>query len=91
MSIQLTSRSEALIQERVAAGSYSSVDDLIQDALRALDEREERRLLQLRVLVEEGFTSGERIRFTTELMDEIEREAEVAYQRGEMPNPDVCP
>jgi putative addiction module CopG family antidote len=91
VSIELTPRSEALIRAKVVAGSYRSVDDLIEDALRALDEREEQRLLRLRALIEEGFASGEGIPFTAELMDEIEQEAEAAYRRGEEPNPGVYP
>jgi len=42
-------------------------------------------------MVRDGFDSGDGIPFSAELMDEIEREAEEAYQRGETPNPDACP
>jgi hypothetical protein len=54
-------------------------------------EREHARFLQLQALVREGFESDEAVELTPELMDEIEREAEAAYQRGEQPSPQVCP
>jgi hypothetical protein len=34
---------------------------------------------------------GEAIPWTPELMDEISREADEMYWRGEKPDPDVCP
>jgi len=91
MSIRLAPHVEALIRQKVDAGAYQSVDDVVEDALLALDEREQTRLLRLRAMVREGFESGEGIPFTADLMDEIEREAEAAYRRGALPKPDVCP
>ncbi len=91
MSIRLAPHVEALIRQKVESGSYNTVDEVIEEALHALDEREQARLLRLRAMIREGFESGDGIPFTPDLMDEIEREAESAYRRGETPNPDVCP
>ena len=91
MTIRLAPRVEALIQQKLESGPYRSADDVVENALLALDEREQTRLLRLRALVRDGFESGDAIPVTAELMDEIEREAEEAYQRGETPNSDVCP
>jgi putative addiction module CopG family antidote len=91
MSIRLAPRVEALIQKKLESGPYRSADDVVEDALLALDEREQTRLRRLRAMVRDGFDSGDGIPFSAELMDEIEREAEEAYQRGETPNPDACP
>lgn len=43
MTIHPAPRIEALIRKNVETGSYASVDEVIEDALLALDEREERR------------------------------------------------
>ena len=82
MSIRLAPRVEALIQQKLDNGSYRSADDVVEDALLALDEREQSHLLRLRVMVQDGFESGDGIPVTAELLDEIEREAEAAYRRG---------
>ena len=92
MSVTLSPRAEAMIEQRIAAGSYRDVDELIEDALQALDERE--RLARLRAAIASSdaqIARGEGIPYTDNLMDEIEREAEEALLRGELPEPDVCP
>lgn len=91
MSIRLGARLEALILQKLESGPYRSADDLVEDALLALDEREQTRLLRLRALVRDGFESGDGIPVTAALLDAIEQETEDAYQRGETPNPDACP
>ena len=76
MSVTLSPRTEALIQERIASGSYQDAEELIEDALHALDERE--RLARLRALIASSdaqIARGEGIPYTDDLMDEIEREA----------------
>lgn len=42
-------------------------------------------------MVRDGFETGDGIPITVELINQIEREAEGMYQRGEMPNSDACP
>lgn len=91
MSIELTPHAEALIREKIAAGSHGSVDEVIEAALGALEEREQARLRRLRAMVRAGFESGEGIPFSQGLMDGIEREAEEAHRRGETPTVDICP
>lgn len=92
MSVNLTPQVENLIRRKIAAGPYRSADEVIEEALPALDERD--RLASLRAAIAVGdaqLARGEGIPYTPELMDEIEREAEEAYLRGDQPNPDVCP
>jgi putative addiction module CopG family antidote len=91
MTVQLPADLEASIKQRVASGRFDDEVDVIREAMKALGAHEHQRLLRLRALVREGFESGDGVELTTELMDEIEREAEEAYQRGERPDPDVCP
>ena len=90
MLIRLSPQVEALIREKVDSGQYASADEVIQAAIRLLDQRDQQ-LQQLRAKLQIGLDSGEGIELTPELMDEIEREAEAAYQRGDKPSPDVCP
>jgi putative addiction module CopG family antidote len=91
MVVQLSPRVEAEIERLVASGQYANADEVIDEGLRLLAERERARFLQLRDLVREGFESGDALELTPELMDEIEREAEEAAKRGEIPSPHVCP
>jgi putative addiction module CopG family antidote len=90
MTRQLAHEHEARIKRMLDSGSFTDVDQVIGEALDLLEERE-RRLQALRAKLQVGFDSGEGIEYTPELMDEIEREAEEAYRRGEKPSPDVCP
>lgn len=91
MSIRLAPRVEAAIQRTLESGPHRSVDDKAEDALLALDEREQTRLLRLRSMVRDGFESGDGVPVTAEPMGEIEREAEEAYQPGETPTPGARP
>lgn len=90
MSVTLTPHAEALIRPKIAAGSYRTADEVIGDALHALEERD--RLARLRAAIAVGdaqLARGEGIPYSRDLMDEIEREAEAAFQRGDKPKPDI--
>jgi hypothetical protein len=54
-------------------------------------EERERQLRSLHAKIRFGLDSGEPIEWTPELMDEIERESEERFRRGEQPSPDVGP
>ena len=56
-----------------------------------MEAQEQARFFRARELIVAGLNSGEGVELTPELMDEIEREAEEAYRRGEKPSPHVCP
>jgi antitoxin ParD1/3/4 len=74
------------------AGIDRGVDNVVEEALEAREERN--RLAPLRAAIAVGdaqLARGEGIPYSSELMDEIEREAEEAYRRDEQPGPDVCP
>ncbi|MBM4285917.1 MAG: type II toxin-antitoxin system ParD family antitoxin [Deltaproteobacteria bacterium] len=52
---------ERFVKEQVESGRYSSASEVIRDALRLLEEREEWRAAQLQILreqVQEGVHSG---------------------------------
>ena len=92
MPIQLTPETEALIREQVESGRYATADQVIDEALQALDERDRLRRLRASLIEAEAeIARGEGVELRPELMDEIEREAEAAYQRGQTPSSDVRP
>jgi putative addiction module CopG family antidote len=93
MARQLTPEHEALVERIVATGQFTDGDQVIGAALRLLEERAQR-LDELRASLAEGLAAierGEGIELTPDVMDETEREAEAAADRGETPHPDVCP
>ena len=91
MPVQLSPQIEAKIEQLVASGQYADAGEVIDEAVRLLAERDHTRMLQLQAMVRAGFESGEAVELTPELMDEIERQAEEAFQRGDMPNPHALP
>ena len=94
MTVQLTPQTAELIRRKVADGGYASADELIHDALLALDEQardEEERLAVLRAAIARGDQAGDEVEFTPELGEQLRREALQLAREGRRPNPDVCP
>src|SRR5215204_5616626 len=90
MSVTLTPELEALIEELLATGRYADAGEVIEQAVRQLEERE--RGLRLRASVAEGFATiqrGEGVELTPELWQEFEREADEADRQGLPINPDA--
>lgn len=88
MTVTLTPQLEALVRQKVDGGSYRTADEVIAEALSLLDERDRRRRL---VAALDAGAQGEGIPFTTELLDEIDREVDERVRRGDTPSPDVRP
>ncbi|MEA2511955.1 MAG: Bacterial antitoxin of ParD toxin-antitoxin type system [Thermomicrobiales bacterium] len=88
MSVTLPPELEAMVRQKVDEGLYADVDSVVQEALRLLDRRDRRE--RLRAALVEG-EEGEGIPYTPELLEEIDREVEERFLRGELPHPDVCP
>lgn len=92
MNVSLTPQLEAKIRERVESGRYNNASEVVRDALRHLEEYE--RLEHLRALLEVGRKDelrGDLIEFSPEWMADLHRRVEERFQRGEEPDPDVCP
>lgn len=63
MNVSLTPELEALIQERVRSGRYTSASEVVREALRLLEDRDELRrvrLAELRSQVAAGLDSLDR-------------------------------
>ena len=72
----MTPELEALVQERVRSGRYTSASEVVREALRLLEDRDELRrlrLAELRSRVAAGFDSLDRgqVRDGGEVSDEI--------------------
>ena len=92
MNVSLTPQLETMIQQRVASGRYNNASEVVREALRLLEEREQ--VEHLRSLLAVGLEQarrGEVVAFTPELMEDISRRAHERFLRGEEPDPDVCP
>jgi antitoxin ParD1/3/4 len=92
MSLTLSLELEAMIRDRVESGRYSDANAVVGEALRLLEERE--RSEHLNALLAVGLDDlqrGDKVRFTPELLEEIDRRVEERFLRGEEPSPDVCP
>jgi antitoxin ParD1/3/4 len=62
MQITLNSHYEMLLQNKLATGLYESVNEILQEALRLLEERDQLYELQLKNLhneIQQGINSGE--------------------------------
>lgn len=79
MNISLTSELKKLIEEQVKKGRYSSVSEMVGEALRLLWERDrirEKRLAQLREKIRVGIEAADRGELVDgeEVFDEIEED-----------------
>ena len=93
MTVTLTPESEALVQRKVDAGGYTTVDEVIQAALRLLDEHD-RKLAELRAAIavaDEQIERGQVKEWTPELGAEILTRAKEAAKAGKLPKADVIP
>lgn len=80
------------IRQKIEAGRYRTADEVIAEALALLDEHEQIEALRAKLQhAADQLDRGEGEEWTPELMEQIDREADDMYRRGESPDPDVCP
>ena len=92
MSILLSPRVEALIRDKVERGRYASADEVVEAAIRVLDDHDRRERLRASLIeAEEQTRQGQLMDLTPELRAQIRREAEELVRAGKTPDPDVCP
>jgi antitoxin ParD1/3/4 len=92
LTVELSTEHAAFVREHVESGRYASADEVMEAALRLLDERDQREYLlaALRIGREQG-ERGEVREWTPELHQEIRRAARRKAQEGHRPHPDVLP
>jgi len=57
LNISLTDSLDAYLQQRLEAGTYASVSEVVREALRAMQQRDEQ-TLELRAAIRRGLASG---------------------------------
>ncbi len=93
MAIRLPADLEMSIRDKVSTGRFEDEAQVVREALRLLDRREQR-IMELRASFEAGvaeYERGEAIELTDEVWDRLEQEAAERTARGIAPKPDVCP
>ncbi|MBX3070431.1 MAG: type II toxin-antitoxin system ParD family antitoxin [Thermomicrobiales bacterium] len=93
MAVTLTPQIEEIIRKKIEAGQYSDASELVGEAVRQLDARDQK-LERLRAALQSGIDQadrGELIPWTPDLMDRLEREAEEMVRLGTPIKPDVQP
>lgn len=61
MNINLTPQLEGMVRQKVTSGLYTSASEVVREALRLMDEKDQMRaakLAQLRRDIQDGFNSG---------------------------------
>ena len=93
VTVQLPADIETSIRQDVERGHFPDAGEVVREAMRLLEEQE-RQLDELRAKLQVGLDEldrGEGIEWTPALREQIRREADEMYRRGELPDPDVCP
>ena len=92
MALHLSDKIQAQITEMVANGDYPDADEMLEQALNLLSERE--RLSHLRDLIAVGVEQAERgelVEYNEQFRQEVRREALCRFAAGETAGPDVRP
>jgi antitoxin ParD1/3/4 len=82
MNVDLTPELEQLVQGRVKSGRYNSASEVVREALRLLEHRDEvfaLRKEEIRKQIEEGWQAAKRgdVVDGNEVFDQIDKELEV--------------
>lgn len=93
MQLDLDARVAELIQRQVDTGRYSNASEVVNDAMRLLEELEKRRsaLHAALAIGHEQIARGEYVEWTPGSMDRLLQEADERYRQGQQPHPDVWP
>jgi antitoxin ParD1/3/4 len=90
MNVSLTPHLETMIRQKVASGRYNNASEVVREALRLMEERDQHERLRAAIQIgREQIERGEGRLYTPELRDEIRRVAHRKAQEGKTPNADV--
>jgi antitoxin ParD1/3/4 len=92
MRVDLAPELAALVQRKVESGKYTDASEVVQEALRLLEERD--RLTWLRAAIAAGneqIARGEVIEWTPGFMERLKREADEEDRQGLPISDDVTP
>jgi putative addiction module CopG family antidote len=92
MQVQLTPQIETIVRALIETGEYRDQDEVIAEAILLLDDERQRRDLRATLAVGQAqLDRGDVVFLTTELREEIRREARQMAAEGREPNRDVLP
>jgi antitoxin ParD1/3/4 len=94
MTLTLPPDIAAIIQAKVESGRYDDADEVMREALAALEAHEQEkmeRFLAAIAIGDEQIARGETIEWDPNTMDEIWADALEDFRNGVKPDPDVCP
>lgn len=96
MNVSLTPQLEAMARRKVEGGQYNNASEVVREALRLMEQRDEERdgLGRLRAAIaaaQEQFDHGEGQRWTPELRADIFESARRGAREGKRPHDDVLP
>lgn len=95
MNITFASKDEAYIRQMVEEGYYSNATELIRDAVRRLREANkieyDNPMYAAVAIGEEQYARGQYKKYTPELFEEIQRNADKKLKQGKKPKPEVIP
>jgi antitoxin ParD1/3/4 len=81
MNISLTPHFEELIREKIASGSYTSASEVVREALRLLEQEDQRRAVKMNKLredIQQGLQSGPSMVFDPREIKRAGREKKTA-------------
>lgn len=93
MHVNLSPEMEVFVREKVASGFYGNATEVIRDAIRRM-QAEESRLAAWQAAIRKGdeeLDRGEGVVYTTEVLNDITRDAIDAMHSGKPIDPDVLP
>ncbi len=88
MSIQLSSQLEKAIQQKIASGLYNSANEVVSEALNAMEIQEQFRMMNtikkqnLRNAIQEGLDSGDATPWDAEEIKRIARQRKDEKKSG---------
>ena len=89
MHVSLTPPLAELIRRKVQSGLYADANEVVEEALRLLDERDRMAHLRALIAVADGeIARGETIAWTPDFMEQLKREADEEDRQG-LPIDDV--
>jgi antitoxin ParD1/3/4 len=92
-NVSLTPHLEALVRRKVESGSYNNASEVVREALRLLEARDQQ-IAWLREKMADSagqVERGEVVEMTGAFWDDVNREVDARIARGHAPKPDVCP
>lgn len=92
MNVSLTPRLEELIRRKVESGLYNNASEVVREALRLLEERDnERRLREELAIGLKQIERGETVAWTDELLETLKQEAAANAAAGKPVSDAVIP